>query len=547
MPKSYRTSQTHPLKIDELPVPGVSGLVGMTLCPGKRGDSLYGEPWRRDLEEDLAIIRAWEATAVVTLMEAHEFPPLGIREFPLAMRKESFQWLMLPIRDMHAPESGFERQWEHVRDRLHALLHAGKRVLLHCRGGLGRTGTVAARLLVEFGVEPAEAIHRVRVARPGAIETTSQEQHILNYRPKPKRRTVSHYTGCLLGGAVGDALGWPVEFTSLGDIRAQFGPEGISSPEPNRDGVFEITDDTQMTLFTAEGMLRAGSRAHEKGIGPSFASCGYYAYRRWLVTQGDLAQEEVSCDGWLIAVPGLHQRRAPGGTCLSALKLERRGSMDEPLNDRKGCGAVMRMAPVGLFLQSPYVCEFLNAQQRDDYAFRTGCELGALTHGHPSGYLPAGGLALLVARIIEGDSLNEALDKTVASLVTYPGHDETLQALQSARQQAADPSVTPSPEAVTRLGAGWVGEEALAIAVYCALVAADDFAYGVRLAVNHGGDSDSTGAITGNILGALLGRDAIPAGWLERLELREVIETVGRDLLAGFCEGDAWWDRYPGH
>jgi ADP-ribosylglycohydrolase len=107
--------------------------------------------------------------------------------------------------------------------------------------------------------------------------------------------------------------------------------------------------------------------------------------------------------------------------------------------------------------------------------------------------------------------------------------------------------VIPSPVAIARLGEGWVGEEALAIGIYCALVAGTDFAYGVRLAVNHDGDSDSTGAIAGNILGALLGSQSIPAEWLARLELRAVIETVGRDLLTGFEDDDAWWARYPGH
>ncbi|TLM69265.1 MAG: ADP-ribosyl-(dinitrogen reductase) hydrolase [Deltaproteobacteria bacterium] len=526
-----RTSQTHPLKIDELPIPGISGLIGMTLCPGKRGESIYGEPWLRDLEEDLAIIREWQPAVVMTLMEAHEFPPLGIREFPLAMRNESFQWLMLPIRDMEIPEAGFERQWDHVRDHLHALLRTGKRILLHCRGGLGRTGTVAARILVEFGVEPKEAVHRVRAARPGTIETAGQERHVMNYRPHPQRRSRSHYAGCLLGGAVGDALGWPVEFASIEEIRSQYGPDGIKNPVANCMGLFEITDDTQMTLFTAEGMLQAGTRTSERGIGPSFASCAHYAYQRWLATQGELQANEIPADGWLMTVQGLHQRRAPGNTCLSALSCEDRGSMEAPLNDSKGCGAVMRMAPVGLFLQSPYVCGFLTREQRDEYTFRTGCELGALTHGHPSGYLSAGCLAFLVARIIDGDSLDVALDKAEKLLATYPSHEETLEAMRAARQLASDKSLVPSPEVVAQLGEGWVGEEALSIGIYCALIAKDDFAFGVRLAVNHGGDSDSTGAITGNILGALLGVEAIPSDWIEQIELRDVIEILSNDLL----------------
>lgn len=542
-----RTSGTHPLQIDELPVPGAGGIVGMTFCPGKSGTSVFGPPWRRDLAADLAAIRAWDAAVVVTLMEAHEFAQLDLLEFPQIMRREPFRWLMLPIRDLHPPEEGFERQWEHVRGRLHAELLAGRKVLLHCRGGLGRTGTVAARILVEFGVAPHEAIRLVRAARPGTIETAGQEEHVLNYRPTPQRRTAAHYAGCLLGGAVGDALGWPVEFDSLADIRARFGADGIAHPESNGDGLFEITDDTQMTLFTAEGLLRAGTRARRDGRGPSLVASGHAACRRWLATQGEGTGEAADGDGWLLSVPGLHQRRAPGSTCLSALRSGKRGTMQAPLNDSKGCGAVMRMAPVGLFLKAPQVCTLLDARQRDDSAFRTGCELGALTHGHPSGYLPAGCLALLVARIIDGDSLETALDKVEKALAACPGHEETLQALRTARALAADPAVIPSPEAVARLGEGWVGEEALAIGVFCALAAGDDFARGVRLAVNHGGDSDSTGAIAGNLLGALLGVEAIPSEWLERLELREVVETVSRQLLAGFEEGGGAENRYPEH
>jgi ADP-ribosylglycohydrolase len=340
----------------------------------------------------------------------------------------------------------------------------------------------------------------------------------------------SRFRGCLLGGAVGDALGAPVEFLSLAEIRERFGAGGITEFAPAFGLVGGITDDTQMTLFTAEGLLRATSRWEGKGI-CHVPSVVRLAYLRWLRTQGFAPHPSVTfeVDGWLSGIPALHARRAPGRTCVTALEGERFGTVEQPLNHSKGCGGVMRMAPVGLVGNDP---------------FRLGCELAALTHGHTSGFLAAGCFAGLVFGLVHGASLPEALEAARSELRTYPDHEEVEAALASAVAAAA--SGPPSAEAVERLGMGWVAEQALAIAVYCALVHQDDFAAGVRLAVNHGGDSDSTGAIAGNILGALLGVEAVPARWLKALELREEITAVADDLRAGYRDTDEWRRRYPG-
>jgi ADP-ribosylglycohydrolase len=349
------------------------------------------------------------------------------------------------------------------------------------------------------------------------------------------RRTPAHFAGCLLGGAVGDALGAPVEFLWLAEIRAEFGPQGIGAYEPIYGRLGAITDDTQMTLFTAEGLLRADNRWREKGIcyPPDLV---YRAYLRWLDTQGELGRyvdPEVR-SGWLLDLPELRSRRAPGNTCLAALRSGRPGSMEHRLNDSKGCGGAMRVAPVGLAGTEP---------------FRLGCELAALTHGHPSGFLAAGAFAAVIAGICDGASLEQAIDAAVGELRTYPEHEQCLAAIERAVQLAQDGA--PSAQKVELLGRGWVAEEALAIALYCALAADGDFERGVRLAVNHGGDSDSTGSMAGNILGALLTKDAIPSRWLEQLELRDVIEQVAMDLYRHFGapvgSGDvADWERYPG-
>jgi ADP-ribosylglycohydrolase len=349
------------------------------------------------------------------------------------------------------------------------------------------------------------------------------------------RRNFEAFAGCLLGGAVGDALGAPAEFMSLREIRKRFGNDGITKYVPAYGRLGAITDDTQMTLFTTEGLLRAQCRWSERGI-CHLPSVLHHAYIRWVHTQGEKSAQGLFTgddDGWLITLPELHHRRAPGNTCVSALVGAERGTMEKPLNNSKGCGGVMRVAPVGLFAS-------------EDEAFELGCELAAITHGHPSGYLAAGTLSLIIAYIVAGKSLETSIEESLTSLQTKPQHQECLTAFQNALSLSRDVEATVSPETVERLGQGWVAEEALAISLYCSLVAGNDFRKGVSLAVNHGGDSDSTGAITGNILGTLLGRAAIPAEWLEPLELRQEIEDIAGDLLTGFEEGNSWWAKYPG-
>jgi ADP-ribosylglycohydrolase len=342
------------------------------------------------------------------------------------------------------------------------------------------------------------------------------------------RKTFSHYSGCLLGGAVGDALGAPVEFQSLHQIRQLHGPGGVTGYlELNEQGLAEFTDDTQMTLFTAEGLLIARQRGRERGIW-STNEAVFRAYLRWLRTQrvrptgptGELTRE-----GWLLGIQEMWKVRSPGNTCLAALSSGRMGAPDKPVNDSKGCGGVMRVAPAGLLYSG-------------DNAFDEGTWAAALTHGHPSGYLAAGCLAQILAEIFASDPdrapcrvLEEAIQASLATLVNWNGHAETLQAVRQAVDLARDPDVPVCPETVERLGAGWVAEEALAIALYCALAYPEDFRAAVLLAVNHSGDSDSTGAICGHLVGALLGAPALPAGWLDRILLRNEIENIAQRLL----------------
>jgi protein-tyrosine phosphatase len=176
-----RTSETHPIRIDPLPVG--NGLVGLTFCPGKRGDSVHGDPWARDLDTDLTAIRDWGAGLVVTLMERFEFDLLGVPDLPDRVSATGMSWTHLPIRDVDVPDAAFDAVWPEIFLDLSRRLHVGERVLLHCRGGLGRTGLVASLLLIEEGLDPEAAIRAVRAVRPGTIETRAQEDYVRAYAP----------------------------------------------------------------------------------------------------------------------------------------------------------------------------------------------------------------------------------------------------------------------------------------------------------------------------------------------------------------------------
>ena len=336
------------------------------------------------------------------------------------------------------------------------------------------------------------------------------------------------YSGCLLGGAVGDALGRPVEFMLIDEILKHFGPEGINDFAGTGGVVGAITDDTQMTLFTAEGLLLAMRKTRKTGTPLNPEESVYRAYLRWLSTQGATVHGMVD-EGWLLSIPQLHHRRGPGSTCLSALESGRMGTINHPLNVSKGCGGVMRMAPVGLFCAAMHNAG--DAAMTAGKAFEIGSACAAITHGHPLGYLPAGFLAALVYLLVSGRGLEDSISTTLGVLVERPERERSMLAAQVNHSLRLKRKKKPCPETVERFGGGWVGDEALAIALYCALAAEGDFAKGVRLAVNHSGDSDSTGAITGNILGALLGKGAIPEEWLGKVELGKVIEETALQFL----------------
>ncbi|RMI39996.1 ADP-ribosylglycohydrolase family protein [Streptomyces triticirhizae] len=351
----------------------------------------------------------------------------------------------------------------------------------------------------------------------------------------------SRVRGCLLGGAIGDALGAGVEFDSLEAIRAAHGPDGVTDYVPAYGRRGAVTDDTQMTLFTVDGLIRAHVRRDTGAWHPP--TDVHAAHRRWYRTQHEWGPDERRPDdGWLARQEWLYAQRAPGRACLSGLADQRMGTVDDPKNpDSKGCGTVMRSAPFGLLVG-----------WEPQLVFQLGVECAAQTHGHPTGMLAAGAFAAIVHALVRNDDLDAAVQKALAQLATRPGHEETSEALRQAL--GAVRQGLPTPERVASLGEGWTAEEALAIGVYCALVA-QDIRHGLLLAVNHGGDSDSTGSICGNLLGALHGETSLPPAWVAELEGRSTILELADDFAMEMTQGpalhgpgdsaDIWLERYP--
>ena len=372
---------------------------------------------------------------------------------------------------------------------------------------------------------------------------------------------IDKYRGCLLGGAAGDALGYAIEFDREEAIAARYGSRGIRDYQLDERGLAPFSDDRQMTLYTANSLLYSLAALSAQAYGdtqasggaptssdaqassgapapapaplPSPAALAAYApaqmaqfYVEWMYTQVSpypLAEPKA----WISSLPELFASRAPGVTCMNACEAMANGA--KAVNNSKGCGGIMRMAPVGLINTCP---SFSDVELQ-----RLGAQLAELTHCHELGWMPAGVFAHIVSLLSrdEASSVQEAATQALNTLPeAFPNahYLGQLQELLRYTLRLADSDI-PDLEAIHALGEGWVAEEALAIGLLCSLRHENDFAGAITSAVNHGGDSDSTGAIAGNIVGAHLGLTEIPQRYLEHLELRDTISKIADDLFTG--------------
>ena len=480
-----RTSHTHPLQIAFVRPMPTSGRIGITFCPGKKQPDAATGAWHRQLDVDLDAIASWGAVAVVTLTEAHELKALGVAGLGAEVRARHMDWLHLPIVDVSVPDADFERHWVDAGEGLRARLRAGFDILVHCKGGLGRAGLTAARLMVELGVPAAEAVAAVRKVRPGAIETQAQLAFVLAQKPLPEAVPATteaairdRARGALLGLAVGDAVGTTLEFKP----RDSYAPlQDMIGGGPFQLQPGQWTDDTAMALALADSLAQDGA-----------------------LDAADLMQRFVdwhergrySCTGRCFDI-GITTRQALGRWAATGNPMA--GSTDPKT---AGNGSLMRLAPVALR-------HFRNPATLRDVAARQS----RTTHAAPEAIHACVAFAEMLADAIAGATTSEVLRARAG----YAGAIDAIMA----------GSWRGKPRAEVR-SSGYVAHS-LEAALW-SVGASGSFAEAALRAANLGDDADTTAAIAGQLGGALHGATGIPEDWRARLAWADRI-TAQADAL----------------
>jgi ADP-ribosyl-[dinitrogen reductase] hydrolase len=482
-----RTSISHPLQIAAVPTLDGYGSIGVTFCPGKQQPSAATGAWSRDLELDVRAIADWGAAAVLTLVEDHEIAALGVTGLRRAVEASHMDWVHAAIPDVSTPDAAFEATWVVIGEGIRDRLRAGFDIVVHCKGGLGRAGMIAARLLVELGVDAEDAIALVRKVRPGAIETAAQERHVRQQRMVLERQPSTdadavrdRAMGAMLGLALGDALGTTLEFKA----RDTYAPlTGIVGGGPFGLQPGQWTDDTAMALALAESLAYCGGLDEQDLLGrfTDWWRAGTY-----------------SCTGRCFDI---------GSATAQALarwektQAEHCGSTD-PYS--AGNGSLMRLAPVAI-------------RYRDDRpALRdVAARQSQTTHAAPEAVDACVFYAGLLADAINGRPRSQVL---AASAETWAGSVSRV-AKGSWRGQLRM-EINASGYVVHSLGAAlWSAGRA------------PSFDRAVLHAANLGEDADTTAAITGQLAGALSGLSGMPAGWLDQLAWRSRLEQAVGALL----------------
>lgn len=340
---------------------------------------------------------------------------------------------------------------------------------------------------------------------------------------------MNRIAGCMIGGAIGDALGFPVEFLAVNTIEHKYGIGGIKEYELT-DGKAVVSDDTQMELFTAEGIIDCNDKDYLNSIAES--------YLNWYDTQAIADKKRNNKEkthelfnaykdnSYLMSFEDIYELRAPGNTCLRALRSKAKGIeslTSKADNNSKGCGSIMRVASIS--------CYFKDAEKAAEIAADTS----KLTHGHILGYASSYMYAHMLSNIIHNNmSLKKAIRSSFDAVINKYGEDYTevnsmLQLVTKAVLLSKETSKSDY-ENINKIGQGWVAEETLALSIYFALRYGNDFEKAIVASVNHSGDSDSVGKVTGNLVGAVVGLEAIPDKFIEKLEFKDLIIEMSEKL-----------------
>lgn len=467
--------------------------------------------------------------------------------------------------------------------RIEELMKMNGHIYLHCSDGVGRTGTIVACFMAQNWDEPdlkntLEVLRRNFSEMPkSAYRKTPETKVQINfierfikanesYKKEKAARVVDSIRGCLMAGAAGDALGYEVEFMSRQAILSRFGENDITKFVLDDNGKARISDDTQMTLFTANGLLMGLTRGYMRGIGGSPEKYVDGAYLDWYYTQTGKKKEILMNDWhftWLRDLPEMAKFRDPESTCLNAC--ENIFKRETVRNNSKGCGGITRVAPMALLYAG---CE--NPFER---LAEAGGEIAECTHKHPLGFLPAALLSVLLYKVVPMSvkQVQEDIDRIVAETLNilnviykdkYTNSKRHLKKLTEKALMLAHSNMSDA-DAIRKLGEGRFADETWAIALYCAVRHIDSVEDAIVVSVNHSGKSDSTGSVCGNIMGAIYGYEHIrnrnifcPEGkeLEDTLELSEIILALANDLSTGCIisefdpidtpEKRQWYERY---
>lgn len=495
MPSPSKTSASHPIRVDWLPTPWL-GKVGLTFAPGKKQADAASGSWERDLQTDLARLRQdFHADHLVCLLEDHELAELAIDPLPSLAVGAGIGFHRLPIRDGGLPSNADDVA--NLVARIAGWAAAGENVVIHCKGGLGRAGTIGGCVLRAAGLGGQATLAALTETRgPNCPETTAQRRYIEGFVADPPALR-SRVLGAVLGAAVGDALGHPTEFLSHEQIRSRYGPRGVTGFERwwERDGVrfAPYTDDTQMAEIVLRSLVSAG--------GPG---------RGMDAVMEEIAQGFAT---WSVDPQGGH--RAPGNACMSGAGRIRAGVSWREAGGLTagGCGSVMRAYPFGLLFSD-------DVEKAEHWAV----EHSRMTHQDPIALAACAAMAVGVAGEVQGRAASDVLSSMIEAAGRYDAKTAKM-----AEQAVGDAAAGADPDDVLKRLEGWAAHEAIAAAMFVVARHGNDLRGALLEGANAHGDSDSIATLAGALLGARLGLEALPREWIRDVERSDELIALARE------------------